>query len=408
MISTIVVVGGGQAGAQAVDTLRREGFAGRLLLICDEPALPYQRPPLSKRYLSGELTAERLPFRHRAFYEEHRVELRLGLQAVALDPRARRVELADGEELAYDRLLLCLGSTARRLTCPGADLPGLFYLRTVADVAPIRAAIKPGAHAVIIGGGYIGLEAAATCRQLGCEVTVLELADRVMNRVVAPSVSQFFAQEHRAQGIRILCNTRVTRLEGTGRIERVVCADGSEIAADAVIVGVGAFATTALASDAGLACNDGIIVDEYCRTQDEAIFAAGDCTNHPSLRFGRRVRIESVDNAFEQAKTAALNLLDRKIAHDRVPWFWSDQFDSKLLIAGLSQDYDQQVLRGDPASRSFSVCYLKGRELIAVEAINHSKDYMAARKLIADRAQMNPMKLANPNVSLKEAVKEPV
>ena len=403
MISTIVVVGGGQAGAQAVDTLRREGFAGRLLLICDEPALPYQRPPLSKKYLSGELTAERLPFRHSAFYEEHRVELRLGLAAVALDPRARRLELADGEALSYDRLLLCLGATARRLTCPGADLPGLHYLRTVADVMLIRAAIKPGSHVVLIGGGYIGLEAAATCRQMGCEVTVLELADRVMNRVVAPSVSQFFAQEHRAQGIRILCNTRVTRLEGTGRIERVVCADGSVVAADAVIVGVGAVPSTALAGDAGLACNDGIIVDEYCRTQDDAIFAAGDCTNHPSPRFGRRVRIESVDNAFEQAKTAALNLLDRKIAHDRVPWFWSDQFDSKLLIAGLSLDYDQQVLRGDPASRSFSVCYLKGMELVAVEAVNHSKDYMAARKLIAERAQMNAAKLADPNLALKEA-----
>jgi len=403
MISTIVVVGGGQAGAQAVDTLRREGFAGRLLLICDEPALPYQRPPLSKRYLSGELTAERLPFRHSAFYEEHRVELRLGLAAVALDPRARRLELADGEALSYDRLLLCLGATARRLTCPGADLPGLHYLRTVADVMLIRAAIKPGSHVVLIGGGYIGLEAAATCRQMGCEVTVLELADRVMNRVVAPSVSQFFAQEHRAQGIRISCNTRVTRLEGTGRIERVVCADGSVVAADAVIVGVGAVPSTALAGDAGLACNDGIIVDEYCRTQDEAIFAAGDCTNHPSPRYGRRVRIESVDNAFEQAKTAALNLLDRKIAHDRVPWFWSDQFDSKLLIAGLSLDYDQQVLRGDPASRSFSVCYLKGMELVAVEAVNHSKDYMAARKLIAERAQMNAAKLADPNLALKEA-----
>ena len=403
MISTIVVVGGGQAGAQAVDTLRREGFAGRLLLICDEPALPYQRPPLSKKYLSGELTAERLPFRHSAFYEEHRVELRLGLAAVALDPGARRLELADGEALSYDRLLLCLGATARRLTCPGADLPGLHYLRTVADVMLIRAAIKPGSRVVLIGGGYIGLEAAATCRQMGCEVTVLELADRVMNRVVAPSVSQFFAQEHRAQGIRISCNTRVTRLEGTGRIERVVCADGSVVAADAVIVGVGAVPSTALAGDAGLACNDGIIVDEYCRTQDEAIFAAGDCTNHPSPRYGRRVRIESVDNAFEQAKTAALNLLDRKIAHDRVPWFWSDQFDSKLLIAGLSLDYDQQVLRGDPASRSFSVCYLKGRELVAVEAINHSKDYMAARKLIAERAQMNAAKLADPNLALKEA-----
>jgi len=408
MISTIVVVGGGQAGAQAVDTLRREGFAGRLLLICDEPALPYQRPPLSKKYLSGELTAERLPFRHRAFYDEHRIELKLGVRAVALDPRARRVDLDNGEVLSYDRLLLCLGATARRLTCPGADLAGLHYLRTVADVTLIRAAIKPGSRVAIIGGGYIGLETAATCRHMGCEVTVLELADRVMSRVVSPCVSEFFAREHRAQGIRILCNMQVTRIEGAGRVERVVCADGSETAADALIVGVGAMATTALASDAGLACDNGILVDEYCRTQDEAIFAAGDCTNHPSPRFGRRVRIESVDNAFEQAKTAALNLLDRKIAHDRVPWFWSDQFDSKLLIAGLSQDYDRQVLRGEPASRSFSVCYLKGEELMAVEAINHSKDYMAARNLIADRARMNLTKLANPNLALKEAVAEPV
>jgi 3-phenylpropionate/trans-cinnamate dioxygenase ferredoxin reductase component len=401
MISTIVVVGGGQAGAQAIDTLRREGFTGRLLLIGDEPELPYQRPPLSKKYLSGELTADRLPFRHRAFYEEHRVELRLGLQAVALDPRARRLELADGEVLSYDRLLLALGSGVRRLTCPGADLPGVHYLRTVADVTPIRAAIKLGSRVVIIGGGYIGLETAATCRHMGCEVSVLELADRVMNRVVAPCVSQFFEQEHRAQGIQILCNTRVTRLEGAKCVERAVCADGTEIAADLVIVGVGAIATTALASAAGLACDNGIIVDEYCRTQDEAIFAAGDCSNHPSLRFGRRVRIESVDNAFEQAKSAALNMLDRKVAHDRVPWFWSDQYDSKLLIAGLSEDYDRQVLRGDPATRSFSVCYLKGSELIAVEAINHSKDYMAGRKLIAERAQMNLAKLANPDLALK-------
>src|ERR1700676_2138878 len=253
MISTILIIGGGQAGAQAIDTLRREGFTGRLLLIGDEPELPYQRPPLSKKYLLGELTADRLPFRHRAFYEEHRVELRLGLQAVALDPGARRVELADGEVLSYDRLLLALGSSVRRLTCPGADLPGVHYLRTVADVTPIRAAIKPGWRVVIIGGGYIGLETAATCRHMGCEVTVLELADRVMNRVVAPCVSQFFEREHRAQGIRILCNTRVTRLEGTGRIERVVCADGSVVAAVRLIVGAVAVPITAPARDGGAA-----------------------------------------------------------------------------------------------------------------------------------------------------------
>ncbi len=404
MISTILIIGGGQAGAQAIDTLRREGFRGRLVLIGDEPELPYQRPPLSKKYLSGEMAADRLPFRHRAFYDEHRIELKLGRRAVRLDAAAREVELEDGEKLTYDRLLLCLGAESRRLTCPGATLPGVRYLRGLADVAPIQAGFKPPARVVIIGGGYIGLETAATCRKMGCEVTVLEMADRLMNRVVAPGVSQYFAEEHRAHGITILCDMRVVCLEGQGRVERVVCADGTRHAADLVIVGVGAVATTELASAAGLACDNGIVVDEYCRTSDAAIYAAGDCTNHPSLRFGRRVRLESVDNAFEQAKTAALNLLDRPVAHDRVPWFWSDQFDNKLLIVGLSQDHDRQVLRGDPASRSFSVCYLKGRELLAVEAVNHSKDYMAARKLIAERALLNVDKLADSELGLKEAV----
>ncbi|HXA34695.1 MAG TPA: FAD-dependent oxidoreductase [Steroidobacteraceae bacterium] len=404
MISTIVIIGAGQAGAQAIDTLRREGFGGRLVLIGDEPELPYQRPPLSKKYLCGELAAERLLFRHRSFYDEHRIELRLGTPAVRLDAAARQVELAGGEKLAYDRLLLCLGAGSRRLTCPGATLPGVRYLRALADVAPIQTGFKAGARVVIVGGGYIGLETAATCRGMGCEVTVLEMADRIMNRVVAPAVSRYFAEEHRTRGVGIICDTRVVRIEGQGRVERVVCADGSAHAADLVIVGVGAIATTELASAAGLACNDGIVVDEYCRTSDPEIYAAGDCTNHPSLRFGRRVRLESVDNAFEQAKTAALNLLGKPVPHDRVPWFWSDQFDNKLLIVGLSQDYDTQVLRGDPASRSFSVCYLKGGELLAVEAVNHSKDYMAARKLIAERAQLNPQKLADNQVSIKDSI----
>jgi 3-phenylpropionate/trans-cinnamate dioxygenase ferredoxin reductase subunit len=404
MISTILIIGGGQAGAQAVDTLRREGFGGRLVLIGDEPGLPYQRPPLSKKYLCGEMAADRLVFRHRSFYDEHRVELKLGSKAMRLDAAARQVELADGEQLTYDRLLLCLGAEPRRLTCPGAGLPGVHYLRALADIAPIQAGIKPQARVVIIGGGYIGLETAATCRKMGCEVTVLEMADRVMNRVVAPVVSQYFAREHGARGVTIICDTRVVCLEGEGRVERVVCADGTRHAADLVIVGVGAVATTELASAAGLACDNGIVVDEYCRTSDAAIYAAGDCTNHPSLRFGRRVRLESVDNAFEQAKTAALNLLGRPAAHDRVPWFWSDQFEDKLLIVGLSQDYDRQVLRGDPASRSFSVCYLKGRELLAVEAVNHSRDYMAARKLIAERTLMHVERLADGQIALKEAI----
>jgi 3-phenylpropionate/trans-cinnamate dioxygenase ferredoxin reductase component len=404
MISTILIVGGGQAGAQAIDTLRREGFEGRLVLVSEESQLPYQRPPLSKKFLSGELTADRLPFRHLSFYEEHRVELKLGNKAVRLDAATRRVQLADGETIDYDRLLLSLGATARRLTCPGAELSGIHYLRAVADVLPIREGIKPGSRVVVIGGGYIGLETAATCRKMGCEVTVLEMADRIMNRVVAADVSRYFESEHRAQGVNIICNVRVVRLEGRHQVERVLCADGSSHEADMVIVGVGAIAVTELAGDAGLTCDNGIVVDEYCRTSDASIYGAGDCTNHPSLHYARRVRLESVDNAFEQAKTAALNMLGKPATHDRVPWFWSDQFENKLLIVGLSQDHDRQILRGDPASRAFSVCYFKGRELLAVEAINHSKDYMAARKLIADRTALNLERIADVQVPLKEAL----
>jgi len=401
---TFVIIGAGQAGAQAVDTLRREGFSGRLVLVGAENELPYQRPPLSKKYLSGELAEERLWFRHKAFYEEHRTELKLGVRASGVELATRRVLLADGSDLAYDGLLLCLGASSRRISCPGAGLLGVHYLRDLGDANRLRDAIRPGAKVVIVGGGYIGLETAATCRHLGCEVMVLEMGDRLMARVVAPPVSAFFAQQHAAHGIRVICNAQVAALEGESAVRRVICADGSIHEADFVVVGIGAIASSALAEAAGLACDNGIVVDEYCRTSHPAVFAAGDCTNHPSPRYGRRVRLESVDNAFEQAKTAAQNLLGRNVIHDRIPWFWSDQYDNKLLIIGLSQGHDRIVLRGDPASRSFSVCYLAGRELLAVVAINHSKDYMAARKLIAERVAMDPDKLADPAVPLKEAV----
>jgi 3-phenylpropionate/trans-cinnamate dioxygenase ferredoxin reductase subunit len=402
MISTVLIVGGGQAGAQAVDTLRREGFTGRLVLISEEDMLPYQRPPLSKKFLSGEMAADRLLFRHRAFYDEHAVELKLGVRALRIEAGARRVALSSGEDIHYDRLLLCLGALPRRLNCPGCDLAGAHYLRNVNDAAAIQKGLNPGARVVIVGGGYIGLEIAATARNMGCAVSVLEMADRVMNRVVASNVSEYFAHEHRTQGVKIICNTRVVRFEGNSRVERVVCADGSVYPADLLVVGVGVIADTQLAIDAGLACENGIVVDETCRTSDPAIFAAGDCTSYFSPRYQSRVRLESVDNAFEQGKVAALNILDRPAVHDRVPWFWSDQYDNKLLIVGLSQGHDQQLTRGDPATRSFSVCYLKGGELLAVEAVNHSKDYMAARRLIPERVHPNLDKLADPQVGLKD------
>jgi 3-phenylpropionate/trans-cinnamate dioxygenase ferredoxin reductase component len=403
MIATIVIVGGGQAGAQAVDTLRREGFTGRLVLVSDEGMLPYQRPPLSKKFLSGEMEAERLLFRHRGFYEEHAVELKLGVRAVRIETAARRVALSNGEEISYDRLLLCSGAVPRRMTCPGSDLAGVHYLRNVDDAAAIHEGLKPGARVVIVGGGYIGLEIAATARKMGCAVLVLEMADRVMSRVVASNVSEYFEHEHRTQGVKIMCNTRVACFGGSDRVERVVCADGSMHPADLLVVGVGAVADTRLAADAGLKCDNGIVVDETCRTSDPAIFAAGDCTNFFSPRYQARVRLESVDNAFEQGKAAALNILEKPAAYDRVPWFWSDQYDNKLLIVGLSYAHDQQLTRGDPATRSFSVCYLKGGELLAVEAVNHSKDYMAARKLIPERFRPDLDRLADPQLALKDA-----
>jgi 3-phenylpropionate/trans-cinnamate dioxygenase ferredoxin reductase component len=373
------------------------------VLISDESMLPYQRPPLSKKFLSGEMPLERLLFRHRAFYDEHAVELKLGVRASRIEAGARRVALSNGEEIGYDRLLLCTGASPRRMSCPGSDLAGVHYLRNVDDAAAIGAGLKTGARVVIVGGGYIGLEIAATARAMGCAVAVLEMADRVMNRVVASSVSEYFENEHRAHGVKIICNSRVVRFEGGGRVERVVCADGSTHPADLLVVGIGALASSQLAADAGLECDNGIVVDETCRTSDPAIFAAGDCSNFFSPRYQARIRLESVDNAFEQSKAAALNILDRHMAYERVPWFWSDQYDNKLLIAGLSQGHDQQLTRGDAATRSFSVCFLKGGELLAVEAINHSKDYMAARTLIAKRFRPDLDKLANPEVALKDA-----
>jgi len=404
MSETIVVVGGGHAAAQVVDSLRRDGFSGRLVLVAGEPELPYQRPPLSKKFLAGEMELDRLPIRHAPFYEGIHCETILGNQALAIDTAARRLKLAGGEEVTYDKLVLAVGGHARPLPVPGAELSGVHVLRTVADVHAIRALAKPGARAAIVGAGYIGLECAATLRKLGLEVTVIEMLDRVMSRVVAPEMSRFYHQEHVAHGVTVLTGKRVGAFTGVDRIAAVECADGTRIAADLAIVGIGLVPNTSLAEAAGLLCDDGIAVDEHCRTSDPHIYAIGDCCSHPSPRYGRRIRLESVDNAFEQAKTASANLCGRPTAHDKVPWFWSDQYELKLQIVGLSQHYDKVVLRGDPATRAFSCCYLRDGELIALDAVNHAKDFMAARKLIAERARPDPGRLADAAVALRDTL----
>ena len=404
MQDTIVVAGGGHAAAQVVDSLRRDGYAGRLVMACGEPTLPYQRPPLSKKFLGGEMDAERLPIRHGAFYESIHCELALGNPVVGIDAAARKVKLSDGGSLAYDKLVLAIGGHARPLQCGGADLPGVHVLRTMADVQAIRARVRPGVRVAVVGAGYIGLECAATFRKLGLDVTVIEMTDRVMNRVVAPEMSGFYQAEHAAHGVNVLTERKVQGFLGDDSVHAVECTDGTQVPADLVVVGVGLVPNCALAEAAGIKCDDGIAVDENCRTSNPDIYAIGDCCSHPSPRYGRRIRLESVDNAFEQAKTAAANLCGKATVHDKTPWFWSDQYDLKLQIVGLSQHYDRVILRGDPATRSFSCCYLRDGELIALDAVNHAKDFMAARKLIGERARPDPAKLADDAVPLKEAL----
>jgi 3-phenylpropionate/trans-cinnamate dioxygenase ferredoxin reductase component len=405
--SRIVIVGAGQAAAAAIDTLRRKGFAGGIALVGEEDSCPYQRPPLSKKYLAGTLTQERLLIRPPHFYAEHAIETHFARRATHIERGAQRIRLDDGTTLAYDELLLATGSRPRPLTTPGADLPGVHLLRTIKDVATIRADLALARRVVIVGGGYIGLEVAATCRELGLDTTVLEMADRTMNRVTCAEVSAFVQAEHARHGVNIVCNTRVRAITAdpaSGRVHAVACEDGSEHAAELVIVGVGVMPADEIASAAGLDCANGITVDEFCRTSDPRILAAGDCCIHPSPHYGRRVRLESVDNAFEQGASAALSLLGTPLAHDKVPWFWSDQYDLKLIIVGLNHGYDTLVMRGAPATRSFSACYLANGELIAIDTVNSPKDQMAARKLIAARARPNLDKLADPVLPLRECL----
>jgi len=407
MYQQILIAGGGQAAVQSVDTLRRKGFTGKLTVIGEEPWLPYQRPPLSKKYLAGSLERDRLLIRPPQFFAEHGVSVLSGRRVTEIERRAQHVRLDDGQVLPYDALVLATGSRPRRLLAPGGELTGVHYLRTIADADQLRAACASGGRLVIIGGGYIGLEVAATARELGMEVTVLEMAGRVMSRVTCPEVSAFYEAEHDRRGVRIRCNETVRALHGdarTGRVRAVLTEARAEYPADVVLVGVGVAPADELAQAAGLECENGVITDAHCRTADAAIYAAGDCASHLNRQYGRHLRLESVDNAFEQGTTVALNLLGSATPHDKVPWFWSDQFDLKLIIVGIAQGYDAVIVRGPAASRSFSACYLRDGELIAIDTVNAPKDQMAARKLIAMHARPDPAKLADPAIALKDTV----
>ncbi len=402
MSSAIVIAGAGHAAGQTIVSLRQGGYADRIILVGEEPWLPYQRPPLSKKFLAGELDVPRLLVRHEKFYADHGIEVHLGTRVTALDAGTRRVRVSSGGELPYDRLVLATGTRVRTVTVPGHQLPGVHYLRTVDDVEQIRPAFRAGARLVIVGAGYIGLEVAAVAISRGLSVTVIEQADEVLARIEAPPVAAFLAGVHRDAGVEILCSTGLTAFQGDRRLQGVVCSDGRVIPADLAIVGIGVVPNVELAAAAGLACDNGIVVDEFCRTSDPHILAVGDCTNHPNSLLGRRVRLESVHNAQEQAKTAAETLLGRLTPYAQIPWFWSDQYDLKLQIAGFSSRAEQPVIRGDPATRSFAVFFLADGRLTSVYAINSPREFMLSKKLIAEGARPDPERLQDTTVPFRE------
>lgn len=400
----IVIAGAGHAGGSAAALLRQFGWTGGITLIGEEPIPPYQRPPLSKAWLKGEATAESLALRPAKFYPDASIELRLETKVTGIDRTARAVTLSDGGILAYDILILATGARARKLPLDGADLDGVLELRSAADADRLKAALHPGAKLAVIGGGYIGLEAAASARALGAEATIIERESRVLARVACPILSGFFQDFHRARGVTIEVDASVTALEGSqGRIDGVRLGDGRLVPCDAVLVGVGAVANDELAREAGLTCHNGIAVDLSARTEDPAIFAIGDCTSRPLPLYDRTGRLESVPNALEQAKQAASAICGKPAPMPEVPWFWSDQYDLRLQIAGMPFDASQIVVRGDVAAAKFALFHLTADGTVqAVEAVNAAPEFMGGRRIVAKRKQLTRARIEDMSVSMQE------
>jgi 3-phenylpropionate/trans-cinnamate dioxygenase ferredoxin reductase subunit len=399
---TIVIAGAGHAAGQAVASLKQHRFEGRIVVIGEERYLPYQRPPLSKKFLAGKLSAERLFFKPASFYDDPGIDLHLGTRVERIERTSKELVTADGEQIRYDKLILALGARARKVSVAGSTLGGLHYLRGIDDVERLKAEIAPGKHIVIVGAGYIGLEVAAVCRQLGLAVTVIEMADRVMSRVVSRPVSDFYERLHREHGVNLRLDTGLSGFHGRNAIEAVSTSSGPDIEADLALVGIGVVPNIEIAAQSGLTVDNGIVVDDRCRTSDADIYAIGDCTLHPNSIYDRRIRLESVHNALEQAKTAAANICGIESRYSQVPWFWSDQYEVKLQIAGLSSTYDQTVLRGDPNAGSFACFYLRDGRLIATDAINSPREFMQSKALIAERAVVSAESLADASVALKD------
>jgi len=401
-MTSVVIVGASHAAAETITSLRKFGWTGNITLIGDEPILPYQRPPLSKAYYKGEVEAEKLLIRQEPFYEKNEVTLMLGRRVESINRAETTLSLDDGKHVPYDHLILATGTRARKLPIEGSDLSQINYLRTKKDVDDIKSQLKDGSKLLIVGAGYIGLEIAASAISQGIQVVVFEAMDRVLARVTSPQVSEFYQRIHKAEGVDIRLNATLEKFEQTDSGLQAITSNGEAVPFDSAVVGIGVIPNTELAEAARLECNNGIVVNEFAQTNDASIYAIGDCSNHHNFIYDRRIRLESVPNAVEQAKVAAANICNNALVYDQLPWFWSDQFDIKLQTAGLFQDYDQVIIRGDTSSRKFSAFYLKNKVLIAVDALNSPAEFMLSKKLILQKASPETSLLADPKVSLKE------
>ncbi|WP_453978427.1 NAD(P)/FAD-dependent oxidoreductase [Brevundimonas sp. Marseille-Q4549] len=397
-MTKVLIIGAGHAGGSVAAFLRQYGHEGPIVLAGEEDAPPYQRPPLSKAWLKGEADLEALLLRPLSFYAEQNIDFRPSTVAVSVDAEAKTVAFHDGSSETYDLLVLATGSTARKLPVPGGDHPELLELRTLKDAERLKAVLGPGKRLAVVGGGYVGLEAAASARALGAEAVVIERAPRVLARVASETLSTFFTAQHRARGVEIVTGAEVTAVAKDG----VTLADGSVVRADAVLIGVGAMASDGLARSAGLRCDDGVVVDDQARTSDPAVFAVGDMTRRPiPVHGGLHHRLESVPNALEQAKQAAAAIVGRPEPAPEVPWFWSDQYEFKLQIAGLPFNADRQVVRGDPTTGGFAVFHMNGDRIVCVEAVNAAPEFMAGKQLIGKGTPVDATKLADRAVSMK-------
>lgn len=400
----LVIIGAGQSAIQCINSLKKEGYAGSITMIGEEEHLPYQRPPLSKGFLEDSVNKERLYFKKLDFFTENKIQLKLGTSANKVDLENKLVFLSDDTNLSFDKLVFATGSRVRKLDFPGSNLSSIHYLRGLDDAESIKNDLERSKEVVVIGAGYIGLEVAAIAAKKNVTVSVIEMADRVMNRTVDPQISDYYLKLHQNNGVKFIFNNSLEEIKGSKKVESVLCSDGSEIKADMVIIGAGIIPNVELADQAGVFCDNGILVDEFGQTNYKNVYACGDCTSHPNKLLNKQLRLESVHNAMEQSKTVAFSALAKTLEYNQVPWFWSDQYDHKLQIVGLSGEHDNVFMRGNTKDQKFMLFYTKDNQLIAVDAVNNPKEFLICRKLVANKVKIKSEMISDINTNLNDLI----